>query len=623
MRLLISLLFLFLLATPSWATSWYIRSDGGTYGTTSTTCNGLYDVAYNSGSPNGPNCAVVSPYEIWAWNGGGTTRFSGGDTVIFSKQGDSFKIGLNRSSVQSGCSTNSPYDCYLSSPPSGPDINNKTRIVGVGYNSGCAGTKIQLYGTQSVSTIFNVGTPYGTNVSNVSFECLEITDHSNCGFRQGASGCSEGYPADVGDYGRTGIRFLGVTTNVTLRNINIHGMAGTGILGNVAGITTFDHVNLDGNHYAGWDWDNTPYAGTCTGKNSGTINVSYVKTRFSGCREAYPPSASFNTADYDDCVDQNSSGGNGEGWGGLGANGSVTYNIDHSEWSFNVQDAFDLLYCSDGGGICTVNIDKSIFEGNAGNQIKVTATNVKIDNSIIIANCKYLTDTNKVAYPGAFVNCRANGTPIVGTPALGEVFTVQNSTIWSGNGVSGSAAIEWAQRINTANGTEVYTYSNNIFVSPDAQWTLNYNGVAGAAGTAISNSLFDHNIIYNFQSNPCPAGTGNQCNTNPLWASAISGTADTNVPAVKLQSGSPARSPAANTGLSYWNNSNDLRDVTRSVFDIGAVNCNSFEANGGWCNQDVDCANSNCISNVCSGAVSSTTGSYLYNITPTGSIKFQ
>ena len=573
MKKLILIVLLCLVSGAASATTWYVRSDGGSYGTSSTTCNGLYDDAYTGG--DGPNCAVKSIYEIHQWYSDpaltlrGTARVSGGDEVIFSKPSDSFPIGANRTTTPASCSSSSPYDCNLAPFPDGSS-GDPTRILGYGYDNlgGCpAATMVELYGDQGASSIFRT---HGHDW--VEFNCLDITDHSNCGFRTGANDCAENYPADVGAYARDGFSGHG-GSNQTYKYVKVHGMALRAF--NVGDVTnlTLDHVDMDGNHYGGWDGDVSPI-GASTSLVDGTITLTHVNVRFNGCAEAYPPSASFDHDDYDDCTDQNDSG-YGDGFGFLEVDG--TFLMDNSNVSWNSSDGLDLLY----EAFDTVKIDKSRFEGNIGNQVKVLTTNLDFTNNVSIANCEYHDITNKIHNTGTFVTCRANGSFVV-VPMAGGVYRFYNNTIVSATHTGGSAAIEGADTNSTANGTETYLASNNIYYSPNATWTLYYNGVpAGGAATDWNAFSTDHSIIYNFQSNPCPSGTGNQCNTNPNFSGTISGGSEDNLSAVYLQSGGNAVG-AGVSGNTFWNDSNDFNNFPQnSPIDVGALQFGSVPSEGG------------------------------------------
>lgn len=556
MKKLLLAFILSLLSTQAFAIStWYIRPAGAAYGTTSTTCNGHTDADYVTNT--GPNCAVKDPYQIRLYStddsGGtaGTERVSAGDTVIFHDNGTThFPIGYNISSPQSGCSASYPYGCYLMPWP------NNVTLAGSNYTSGCA-TKAQLYGTQAVKKVVNL-----ESSSGVTLSCLEITDHSACLNSIGGNQCSKTYTGDVGNWGYWGVYAKSVS-NLTMTDVDIHGMADRGMIGAITGMT-LTRVNFDGNGWAGWDWDDTAYGGT--GHPGGTITAHYPKTRFNGCSETYPRSTSFSTSDYSGCVDQNASG-YGDGWGGLPWQDGSVVKIDHGEWSHNVQDGLDFLYMSDNFNTQSVSIDKSLFEGNDGNQLKFSAKNMELDNSILIANCTYHTQTGKVYNTGSWSDCRANGTPISATALTGATWKFFNNSAITATGSSGSAFIELNPRNADTGVGNTYTFSNNVLKNYNNTWTAYYNGLSGASQTAFAAATSNHSDIYNFTS--APSGTG-VVTTDPQWGGSFSVTADSNVSAIALSSSSPAKGNGSSN--TFWNNSKDYNDAAQnSPIDQGSV----------------------------------------------------
>lgn len=572
------------------ATTWYVRTDGST----STNCTGTTNAAY-PGTGTGQACAFSHPSYVTGATGTSGV-WAGGDTMIIKDtQADGstqaqFMIGYGMSNT-SGCSAFAPVDCVLNTIPSGPDAAHPTRILGSSYAS-CT-SKPQLWGTQSVKQIIKL-----QSVANIDIECVEITDHSACGFRVGGNQCSESYPLSGVNslYGREGLAGAGVA-NLTLRYVDVHGLSDRNIeLGDLSGTATISYVNIDGAFQAGWDGDTRSVYGGTGAINTGTMNIDHVKTRFNGCQEAYPRSSTFNSADYSGCTDQNAAG-YGDGWASYDAGG--TYNITNSEWSHNTQDGFDLLYCPNN---CVFNIDKSLFEGNDGNQLKVSAKTLNLTNSILIANCTYLQDTGKVWNTGSWSSCRANGTPLSVTVVAGSNYSFYNNTAYTANNGSGSPFIEVVNRYGTCNGTETYTYKNNVLVNPNATWTAYYNGLSGSCSTAWQAATTANSDIYNFSS--APSGTG-VINSNPLWVSSIVATLDSNVSKVYLQAGSPAKGTAA-SGLSYWNTSSDYNSYRQnSPVDMGALQYGSTAgtsctANGSFCSINGDCCSTYCVSNACS-----------------------
>lgn len=605
----LNLFFLILLLFPkiACAASWYVIPGSAIYGTTSTTCNGNTDVSYTTG--NGPNCAVSSLYDILQWTSDdgsttrGTQRISGGDTIILDDNGTHWPIGADRTTTPGNCTSAISYGCYFLPIPSGTDSSHPTKIYGKNWNTGCA-SKAQLYATQGVKRIFDLSAS-----SHVDLECLELTDHSNCMFRVGTPQCNETYGTDIGVYGRVAI-YANVGTDFTFKNIDCHGMGDRCFnISQLTGPGVWDHVNADASANAGLDAD---VGGTTAW--SGTFTYNYRKTRFNGCSEAYPRSATFSTSDYSNCTDQNGGGyGDGDGYNTTGGD----FNITNSEWSHNVQDGLDMLYHSSGN----IKIDKSLFEGNDGNQLKFTGQNVEVDNSHLIANCDYFTQTSKIFNTGSWSDCRANGTPISATPLLGGNWKFFNNTSITSTGSGGSAFIEVTDRYFTANGTENYTYSNNVLYSYNNTWTAYYNGLSGGASTAWNAAVTDHSDIYNFTS--APSGTG-VVTTNPQFLHALSLTADSNVANVYLTGSSPGKGNGSTN--TFWNNNKDFNIFAQnSPIDQGALQLNSslqLIASGSACIANSDCVSNSCSNFLCASILPTQTvllGSLKLN----GSIKFR
>lgn len=598
------ILFLFILLIPNIAsaTTYYVRVSGGT----SSQCTGTTNSDYG-GSGTAQPCAFNHP--AWVMGAGSndnnvftTAKWTGGDTMIIdSSNSAQYMIGLGMpNTVQ--CSANFPYDCRLANIPSGT-VSSPTRILGSDYTAGCA-TKPQLWGTQGNNQIFKI-----INASNVDLECLELTDHSNCGYPVGATGCSRAWgSSSVGTYGMRGI--VGVRiANLTLKNLDVHGFAKTGLeIGDLSGVALLTHVNIDGNYFDGFDGDDIQNGGTGA-VNAGILNMDYVKIRFSGCEETYPRSASFTTNDYSKCIDQNV-GGQGDAFGSNTVLGG-SINITNSEISHNTQDGLDFLYCK---GCQNINLDKNLLEGNVGNQLKFTGKNVNITNNIIIDNCTYLASTGKVWNTGSFASCRGNG-GIAMTPNVpGSVWKIYNNTVISAIGSGGSSAFEINDSVyGQCNGTETYTFKNNVMKSSTngsngTQWVTYYNGISNGCRAAFTALTSDHSDSYGFQDTP--SGTGNS-SSDPLFTSSISNTASTNATAITLQSGSPAKGTGA-SGVSFWNTSADYNKFPQnSPVDMGALQYGTsaqLQQSGQSCVAGPDCSGGVCTNFTCNGSCTATGG---------------
>lgn len=434
MRLILTIVLLFI-SSQAWATTWYVRADGETYGTTSTTCNGQTDAAYSGGG--GPNCAVNSIYEIVQHNtdgaGGtsGTTRISGGDTVIVGAPDgvggstDQFEHGYDsaRSVTPSGCSSSFPYGCYINSLPSGSDAAHPTKLVGRGYDTGCAGHKAQLWGANELTQIL-----YQQSGSYIDIECLDITDHSSCVYAGPTDGCSTGsYPQ--GDWVRRGI-FADSVTNLSLINLDIHGLADRNIMmSRNAGTTTINNVKSISAGSAGIDMDN-PGAGDDTW--TGTINGNFLTIDWSGCHEAYPLNATIDDVSNESGCSSQGQGIYSDGWG-FGSGSIGTINCTDCKFSWNTQDGFDDLDTTSSGAI---NFNRVHAEGNSGNQLKMNTMTGHVENSVIIGNCGFFAGQSfTYTGSGGFDNvCRGTGQAIVLAQNVGgQKYYIYNNTI-TGNG---------------------------------------------------------------------------------------------------------------------------------------------------------------------------------------------
>ena len=98
-----------------------------------------------------------------------------------------------------------------------------------------------------------------TDASNVQIACLEITDHSNCIedhlFPTGGSKytCHRDEPP-YGDWAAIGL-YAEDSSNVLLKDLDIHGLANTGIQAGRLTDWTVENVRLVGNGLAGWNGD--------------------------------------------------------------------------------------------------------------------------------------------------------------------------------------------------------------------------------------------------------------------------------------------------------------------------------------------------------------------------------
>lgn len=434
-------------ATPvtpvtSSGTTYHVRADGGD----ASQCTGLADAAYPGQGAAQP-CAWSSP--MVALPNLGTPRIAGGDTLLI--HAGQYMIGIGAPDT-SKCSTSWPWDCGMLPVPSGPDAAHPTRILGEGHANGCANPP-QLWGTQRVSRVLGL-----ERTRHAQIACLEITDHSPCVLAHGGSKGPLTCQRDTYPHGEWAVQgiYAEDSVDVTLQDLNIHGLAGSGVLAGRLTDWTVLRVRVAANGWAGWDGD---IAGDDS--TTGTMRFSHFMVEWNGCGETYPGKQPTG------CWGQ-SAGGYGDGVG-LGETGG-NWVFEDTTFQFNTSDGLDLLYHKRGGQI---TLNRVLAQGNAGNQIK-TAGSTAISNTVVHGNCGFFKGK---PFTYDLDHCRALGdTLALAVVQPTDVISVVNTTLVSEGNVailvSGSAA-------------GVVTLRNNIMVglpifhSPDRQSADTYIGEAG------------------------------------------------------------------------------------------------------------------------------------------------
>src|SRR5262249_37275332 len=159
------------------------------------------------------------------------------------------------------------------------------RILGKGWDSNCASPP-QLWGTEHATKVVNLN---GSN--NVELQCLEITDHSACQ-EFGPAPCNRD-TSPFGTWASAGIE-ASDSSNVLLKNVNVHGLAHTGIHAARLKDWTIQNSQIVANAFVGWDGD----MGDGTSSDSGALVFDHVKIQYNGCGETYPGKAPY------DCFSQ-------------------------------------------------------------------------------------------------------------------------------------------------------------------------------------------------------------------------------------------------------------------------------------------------------------------------------
>ncbi len=527
------------LASHPPGTIYYVRPDGGS----AELCSGVVDAPYPGTGTNQPCAwdhpfrALVPPHEY--------ARLQGGDTLIIAS--GSYQMGYGAPGAE-GCDYAASYECHMPPIPSGTDATHPTRILGSGWDAGCAAPP-ELWGTGRPWFIVNL-----TGSSNVVVACLVITDHSSCIedhlFPTGGSPltCERDTPP-YGDWAAAGL-YAADSTNVHLEDLNIHGLANAGVIAGRLRDWTVENVRIVGNGSAGWNGD---LVGDGTNSdNHGTLLFRHWVVEWNGCGETYPGGKHIG------CWGQEAGGyGDGVGTGTTGGH----WIIEDSAFLHNSSDGLDLLYARLPDA--KIEIRRTIAAGNDGNQIK-TSGDVSIENSVIISNCGFFHD---MLYWNNDDDCRAGGDALALALNPGGHASVVNSTI---TGEGGCLVIAGCALNQTCNGGEQVLMRNDLFqgqpafFSPGDNTCFAWYDDESNPPMPANPFVVDHSLITGARFGnviPCPGGN-NLCDIAP---GLLNSTLDDFDP--HLQAGSPA----VNAGTTEGVPSDDFTDRTRDAQpDIGA-----------------------------------------------------
>jgi hypothetical protein len=515
--------------------TYYVRMDGGS----AEQCSGLADTPY-PGSGTAQACAWNHPFQ--ALPPGGTPRIGGGDTLVIGA--GSYQMGYDAPGAEA-CDYDGSYDCHMPPIPSGIDAAHPTRLLGVGWDSGCA-TPPELWGSSRPWLVVNL-----TDSSNVEVACLEITDHSSCIedhlFSTGGSPytCQRDTPP-YGDWAAAGL-YAEDSANVHLKDLNIHGLASRGVLAGRLTDWTVENVSVVGNGLAGWDGDidgDDAYAGTITFRN--------WRVEWNGCGETYPD------GQHDGCWGQEAGGyGDGVGTGTTGGH----WIIEDSAILHNSSDGLDLLYARLPGTV--IEIRRTIAAGNDGNQIKATGA-VSIENSIIIGNCGFF---HGMPYWNNDDDCRAGGDALALFLNPGGQASVVNTTITGEGGclmIAGCALDQACNGSERAQMRNVLFQGQKVFFRPDEDACFAWYDDESSPPMPSNPFEVDYSLITGVRFGnvePCP-GTGNLCGGASGVASTLIDSFDAHL---------VAGSPAIDAGTLDGAPANDFDGKPRDTKpDIGA-----------------------------------------------------
>lgn len=503
---------LLLLVSPAlFAATYYVQPNGGprysaTYNPSGDSCNGQSNAnMVTSGGPN-QTCAYSDVRYLWAdGSTSGSWALAGGDTAIIANTYPSSETGWRVGSTNSSGGRFNNFVGYQGvngwplPVPSGTS-GNPTQILGANYAS-CQTTQsvfttgvswptfdpsktTQLYGGWNAYSVLNLeGSQY------VTLQCLEVTDHNSC-IKYGNAGlpstCSS-----TSDYATFGIMVNNQTANVTMQDVNIHGLPSAGLYGAIGGPFTLTRFRSAFNGFAGWNFDD----GTANWTGA-AITASYVTMEFNGCNEEYPITDPIPST-Y--CYSQGS-GGFGDGFSGQNAYLS-SFHGDHLLLRYNTKDPFFGPHTSIGD----IKITDSIAYGNGGQTWK---WNSGITGTVLFQNNLTMNDCNRMSaamtgapstYNTYFVDpCRADGSAMAFLLPINGSFEMDGNTfVTTGVNVSFDLTC-WNQLTGIsstpANGGTGYQVGDVLLLGGDAATATVTSVGSGGAITGLSLTTNGHAV---------------------------------------------------------------------------------------------------------------------------------
>jgi len=516
---------------------WYIRTDGGS----PQQCSGLVDAPYPGTGVDQP-CAWDHPFR--SFPPGGEARIQGGDTLIIGP--GSYMMGYGAPDDAGVCDAAYPWDCAMSPVPSSLSQEQPTRILGAGWDAGCEAPP-ELWGSERVVWVFNLA-----GSSNVEVACLEISDHAGCAEdHSGSLACPRGEPP-YGPWAQTGL-VAWDSSNVTLRQVNIHGLGAAGIRAGRLRDWYVEDLRLAGNGWVGWDGDLGEKSW-----NDGTLIFERWLVEWNGCVETWPEQ------EMAGCWAQ-TAGGYGDGIGTAETGGY--WIIRNSIFRYNTSDGLDMFYNRPGARVELVNVQSY---GNAGDQVKISGPAV-IENLLAVSYCGFFDNQPFTYHVDA---CRAGGSALALTLWPGDSVSVTHATL-AGQGDCLMIA-ECAEGEN-CDGTEGVQVRNSIFVGGeeyggDDTTCLYWYGEGGLDGRDPFD--LDYSLIYNTKDTPPCPGEHNLCAVNPGLADLSLSTFDAHL---------LPDSPAIDAGASDFGLAFDLAGNPRAAQpDMGAYEFGAAEVLWVW-----------------------------------------
>lgn len=536
-------------------TTWYVRSDGGT----ATQCDGKHWAAYPGSGTNQP-CAYNHPmWLVSGLSGGNTTQrgswvIAGGDVVLI-RNTDTYIIGLDDASgAETTLCNGDALDCHFPTPPAGT-ANSNTTICGTSDGLSCctSGPQVLLKssdGSNRTEEIFQIDQvdPANNPAQYYKFGCMELQGWNHAANAATSSTGGNG----LGTFGfknREGFNASTIGSNLTLSYVKVHGFASSGEYGGYNN-QTFTNVDFARNGHAGIEMD----IGDGVKHNYGTWNLTNQILEWNGCLETSALVQVY-------CLDDNNSGfgsGFSSPGGGVGQDSSINLTLTNPIVRFNSKDGVDGLHCFG----CTLTITGGLFQSNAGDQLKFSATTGLVRNNIFVGNCScwasfgacYQYEKN-----GGLSNfdfCRAAGDVAVLNGSNGA-----SSMVFQFNSLTGQGNYAIDEGCRDTCSSQTYDIEDNIFYGDYQQGQVGH-GLLDTIYNVTGTQIEGHNDWYNMR-NSGPGGSGDITSNPNLVNPSDSSSFDPH-----LQSGSPA----IDTGVMISGVTTDFAGNTRetSKADMGA-----------------------------------------------------
>lgn len=481
--LLLSLLFF---TVHSFAVERFVRTDGGTW----EQCDGTANVAYSASITNRA-CAVKHLFELLSpEDSANSVRISGGDIVNIMNNEDGspaeYIMGRHGDYTDGGCNTSWSYSCVAAPIPSG--TAQQPTIIRGGDSDTCT-VKPTLYGVGRAKQILKVD-----GNEHIEISCLTLTDKSSCisasNFPDKSVVCDRTAPYDK-PFADAGI-FMRDANDIVLKDMDIKGLS-KGVFAGRLNDITLERVNIHANSGVGWDGD-INYLDGKGSANTGTILFKDSSITFNGCGLIYDPGSELHDTPHA-CAHQDY-GGYGDGLGTGDTGGDWVF--DNVKVMHNNSDGIDLLYHVLGG---TVTVKNSHFEGNAGNQMKISGSS-RIYNNIVIGSCAW--NSRQPDHIGKYgETCRAQGNPLTFSMTHPDTsVAIVNNTIYS----EGDCVISSGNRTNTSIDKQKLNVVNNLFYAKTDWWQNFENACMYYTEHHFPIKQIHNNIIHK------PKGFGDPCN---------------------------------------------------------------------------------------------------------------